>query len=144
MKAKLLILSLVVAAILGIFLAYPVAAEWTYDLEVSVPYPIYTYRYDEGVISVSAFNNGTLTAYIYVYDTDLTELKSFNISVNGGPTAHAYSDRLVVLTAANGASNEDIFIINASDGSVVANYTFSPAGEGYVPVSYTHLTLPTN
>ena len=132
MKARLLILSLVVAAILGIFLAAPVAAEWTYDLEVSVPYPIYTYRYDEGVISVSAFDNGTLTAYIYVYDTDLTELKSFNISVNGGPTAHAYSDGLVVLTAANGASNEDIFIINASDGSIVANYTFSPAGEGYV------------
>ena len=37
MKAKLLILSLVVAAILGIFLAYPVAAEWIYDKEVAVP-----------------------------------------------------------------------------------------------------------
>ena len=135
MKVKMLVLPLVIAAILGIFLATPVAAEWIYDKEVAVPYPIYTYRYDEGIISVVTFDSSTNTTYIHIYDINLTEIKSCSLAVNGEPTAHAYGDGLIALTAKNGDA-EDIFIINATDCSVINNYTFSPADEGYVQTMF--------
>ena len=135
MKARLLVLPLVIAAILSV-VAIPIAAEWTYDLEVSVPYPIYTYRYDNGYVSVAAFDASALEAYVYVYDVNLTQLVSCSLAVNGGPTAHAYGDGLFVLATASGASDEDIFFINASDCSILSNYTFSPAGEGYVQTMF--------
>jgi len=131
MKARLLILSLVVAAILSVALVAPATAEWTYDLEVSVPYPIYTFRYDGGVISVATFDSSTNTTYIHIYDINLTEIKSCNVSVSGPPTAHAYGDGLIALTAKNGDA-EDIFIIDAASCSVKSKHTFNPVGGGYV------------
>ena len=130
MKARLLVLPLVIAAILSV-VAIPIAAEWTYDLEVKLTYAPYTFKFEKGYVTVTTFD-GSSTAYVRVFDTNLSEVLSCSVTVNGAPTAHAYGDGLIALTAASGASNEDIFFINATDCSIIGNYSFAPAGEGYV------------
>jgi len=130
MKARLLVLPLVIAAILSV-VAIPIAAEWTYDLEVKLTYAPYTYRFEKGYVTVATFDDANLIAYVRVFDTNLSEVLSCSVSVNGAPTAHVYNDSLIVLVALNG-NGEDVFFINASDCSIIQQYPFSPAGDGYV------------